>query len=93
VNSFLNSRADSGTIYDLVLSAYMDQRDAKKTSALQREAGNLIEGVFQERRCFDIYVDGELLAGGDGACDNEAIDSSAKYPAYGKDILVRVVIK
>lgn len=94
LNSLLSIRIDSeGTIYDGILAAHAKKEDVLNYGGFGRKMQAQINQIFKEERCTEIYVDGikEYSTNTISSC-TPRIDAETKYPAYGKEYNIRLVI-
>jgi len=95
LNSFLSTRIDSqGTILDAIINAHIT---AQKQNTLNygefgRKLQTQINTMFKEDRCIEIYIDGIEEYSTNLLSCTPRIDAETKYPTYGKELNIRLVV-
>jgi hypothetical protein len=93
-NSFFSAKVEGGTMLDLLMDFYFS--GVADCSEFRVNADKIIEKTFGKRKCFEVYVNGIESCANEkayfGTCDDIVVDSEIKYPAYGAELNLRLVV-
>jgi hypothetical protein len=90
--SFFNTRTEGGTMYDLLMRSYFSS--SNDYSEFRAKAEELLEKTYNEKKCFQVYINGIKVSESLGffSCKNDIEDSKVTLPAYGLDLELRLTV-